>query len=143
VLGSTRFWKLERWAWPAGHVRQGREQPDVCEIGYTWLARDSIRTGVNTESKLLMLTYAFESWRVLRVCFHTDARNERSRAALQRLGAKFEGVLGAHRMAADFIARDSFRFSIVASEWPAVKSHILSLLDRRSQFRDKVSTAFL
>jgi N-acetyltransferase len=135
VLGSTRFWNLERWAWPAGHVRHGREQPDVCEIGYTWLAHDSIRTGVNTESKLLMLTYAFETWRVLRVCFHTDARNERSRAALERLGAKFEGVLGAHRMAADFIARDSFRFSIVASEWPAVKSHICSLLDRRSQLR--------
>lgn len=128
VLGSTRFWNIERWAWPVGHERHGRKHPDACEIGYTWLLREAIRTGANTESKLLMLTHAFETWQVLRVCFHTDARNQRSRTALERIGAKFEGVLRAHRMAADFIPRDSLRFSLLASEWPAAKEHILSLL---------------
>jgi N-acetyltransferase len=78
VLGSTRFWNMERWSWPQGHPSHGRGVPDACEIGYTWLTGSALRTAVNTESKLLMLTYAFEVWQVLRVCFHTDARNERS-----------------------------------------------------------------
>ena len=129
MIGSTRFWNLERWAWPAGHVRHGRNAPDACEIGYTWLARAAIRTAANTEAKLLMLTYAFETWKVLRVCFHTDARNARSRAALERIGAKFEGILRAHRMAADYIPRDSVRYSIVAAEWPEVKLHLDNLND--------------
>jgi N-acetyltransferase len=77
---------------------------------------------------LLMLTHAFESWQVLRVCFHTDARNHRSRTALERIGAKFEGILRAHRMAADFIPRDSVRYSIVAAEWPEVKQQLMSRL---------------
>jgi len=102
--------------------------PDACEIGYTWLTRSAIRTASNTEAKLLMLTYAFEVWHVLRVCFHTDARNQRSRAALERIGAKFEGILRAHRMAADYIPRDSMRFSIVAGEWPRVKKRLNQLL---------------
>jgi RimJ/RimL family protein N-acetyltransferase len=77
-----------------------------------------------------MLTHAFEVWQVLRVCFHTDARNQRSRAALERIGGQFEGILRAHRMAADFIPRDSVRYSIVATEWPAVKQRLLQLADR-------------
>jgi N-acetyltransferase len=121
VMGSTRFWNLERWSWPPGHARQGRSEPDACEIGYTWLSPTAIRTAANTEAKLLMLTHAFETWRVLRVCFHTDARNQRSRAALERIGGKFEGILRAHRIAADYTVRDSVRYSIVASEWPGVK----------------------
>lgn len=121
VIGSTRFWNIEYWSWPQGHEWHNRSTPDVCEIGYTWLTRSAIRTGANTESKLLMLTYAFEVWQVLRVCFHTDVRNERSRAALARLGGQFEGILRAHRMAADFVPRDSARFSIMAAEWPSVK----------------------
>jgi len=130
VLGSTRFWNLERWAWPQGHPAHGRGVPDACEIGYTWLARSAIRTGANTESKLLMLRHAFEVWQVLRVCFHTDARNQRSRAALERIGAQYEGILRAHRMAADFIPRDSVRYSIVAAEWPAVKQRLIQFVDR-------------
>ncbi len=130
VIGSTRFWNLERWAWPPRHERHGRDAPDACEIGYTWLTRDAIRTAANTESKLLMLTHAFEEWQVLRVCLHTDVRNERSRAALERLGAKFEGVLRSHRMAADFIARDSARYSVVDEEWPAVKRRLIAFLNR-------------
>lgn len=125
VLGSTRFWNLERWSWPPGHPSHGRGVPDACEIGYTWLTRSAIRTAANTEAKLLMLTHAFEVWQVLRVCFHTDARNERSRAALERIGGQFEGILRAHRMAADYIPRDSVRYSIVAAEWPAVKQRLL------------------
>jgi RimJ/RimL family protein N-acetyltransferase len=132
VLGSTRFWNIEQWSWPTGHPRHGREWPDACEIGYTWLWQKAIRTSANTEAKLLMLTHAFEVWQVLRVCFHTDERNQRSRAALERIGAKFEGVLRAHRMAADFVPRNSFRFSIVATEWPDVKQRISALLDRGS-----------
>ena len=124
VIGSTRFWNIERWAWPAGHPSYGRGVPDACEIGYTWLSRSAIRTGANTEAKLLMLTHAFEVWRVLRVCFHTDARNERSRAALERIGGKMEGILRGHRMAADFIPRDSVRYSIIAAEWPEVKAQL-------------------
>jgi N-acetyltransferase len=130
VLGSTRFWNIERWAWPQGHPSHGRNTADACEIGYTWLARAATRTAANTESKLLMLTHAFEVWQVLRVCFHTDARNQRSRAALERIGGQFEGFLRAHRMAADFIPRDSVRYSILAAEWPAVKERLLQLLDR-------------
>jgi RimJ/RimL family protein N-acetyltransferase len=130
VLGSTRFWNLERWAWPQGHPLHGRGVPDACEIGYTWLSRSAIRTVANTESKLLMLTHAFEAWQVLRVCFHTDVRNQRSRAALERIGGQCEGILRAHRMAADHIPRDSVRYSIVASEWPAVKQRLLQFVDR-------------
>jgi RimJ/RimL family protein N-acetyltransferase len=128
VVGSTRFWNLERWLWPAGHLRQGREHPDVCEIGYTWLSKSAIRSAVNTEAKLLMLTHAFETWQVLRVCFHTDVRNAGSRAALERLGASNEGVLRAHRLAADFTPRDSMRYSIVAAEWPSVQARLRSRL---------------
>lgn len=130
VIGSTRFFNLERWSWPQGHARYGRQNPDACEIGYSWLTSWAIRTTANTEAKLLMLTFAFETWQVLRVCFHTDVRNQRSRAALERIGAKFEGILRAHRMAADFIARDSVRFSIVAAEWPDVKQKLRRLLDQ-------------
>jgi RimJ/RimL family protein N-acetyltransferase len=130
VLGSTRFWNLERWAWPEGHPRHGRDAHDACEIGYTWLTRSAVRTPVNTEAKLLMLTRAFETWQVLRVCFHTDVRNERSRSALERIGGKVEGVLRSHRMAADHTARDSVRFSILAAEWPDVKRRLGGLLDR-------------
>jgi len=135
IIGSTRYFDLERWAWPQGHALYGRDIPDACEIGYTWLARSAIRTSANTEAKLLMLTHAFENWRMLRVCFHADARNQRSRAALERIGGKFEGILRSHRMAADYIARDSARYSIIASEWPAAKERLLQLQDRRDQGR--------
>lgn len=130
VLGSTRFFNLDRWAWPAGHSLHGRDVPDVCEIGYTWLTRSATRTGANSESKLLMLGHAFEVWRVQRVCFHTDFRNQRSRAALERIGAKCEGILRSHRMAADFIPRDSVCFSIITAEWPAVKQRLLQFVER-------------
>jgi RimJ/RimL family protein N-acetyltransferase len=130
VLGSSRFFDIERWQWPPGHPGAARSGPDGCEIGYTWLAASAIRSAANTEAKLLMLTHAFEEWGVRRVCFHTDVRNERSRAALTRIGARFEGVLRAHRLASDLTARDSARFSIVAAEWPEVKEHLRARLVR-------------
>ena len=128
VIGSTRFFNIEIWPWPEGHERHGRTAPDVCEIGYTWLTGTAIRTAANTESKLLMLRYAFEEWKALRVCFHTDSRNQRSRAALERIGGKFEGILRAHRLAVDNIARDSARFSIIAAEWPEVRRRLQGFL---------------
>ncbi|HKT49952.1 MAG TPA: GNAT family protein [Candidatus Angelobacter sp.] len=130
VLGSTRFFDLERWAWPADHALHGRTTPDAGEIGYTWLTRSAVRTPVNTEAKFLMLTHAFETWKMLRVCLHTDVRNQRSRAAIERIGGKFEGILRSHRMAADFIPRDSARYSILADEWPQVKHKLLERLQR-------------
>jgi RimJ/RimL family protein N-acetyltransferase len=130
VIGSSRFFDVERWPWPSGHPGAGCSGPDGCEIGYTWLAAAAMRTAANTEAKLLMLTHAFDEWGVRRVCFHTDVRNERSRAALSRIGAHFEGVLRAHRLAADLTARDSARFSIVAAEWPGVKEHLRVRLTR-------------
>ena len=131
VIGSPRFFLMERWAWPAGHTMARRAGPDACEIGYTWLGASAIRTQANTEAKFLMLSHAFDTWQVHRVCFHTDVRNERSRAALERIGARFEGVLRAHRLSSDLAPRDSARYSIIAAEWPAVQRRLQGLLARR------------
>ena len=128
VIGSTRFHQLDYWAWP--DRASGLAAPDVAEIGYTWLGPGSIRTGANTEMKRLMLTHAFETWQVRSVCLHTDARNERSRAAMERIGARFNGILPAHRLAADLTPRDSARYSITADGWPAVREHLENLISR-------------
>jgi len=125
VIGSTRFHQLDYWSRPEPHT-----MPDTCEIGYTWLAREALRTGANTEMKRLMLGHAFEVWRVRSVCLHTDARNQRSRNAIQRIGGTFEGVLRAHRLAVDQSPRDSARFSITVAEWPAVRQHLEDLAAR-------------
>jgi N-acetyltransferase len=122
VIGASRFHQLDYWPWPEPHG-----MPDTCEIGYTWLAAEALRTGANTEMKRLMLTHAFEVWEVRSVCLHTDARNQRSRDAIQRIGGKFEGILRAHRLAADLSPRDSARFSVTAPEWPAVRQHLEQL----------------
>jgi N-acetyltransferase len=127
VIGSTRFFDLDYWPWPDGRERTG---PDTCEIGYTWLSPGAIRTGVNTENKRLMLTHAFETWQVRSVCLHTDARNQPSRDAMARIGARYEGILRAHRLGADGQPRDSARFSITAAEWPAVRQHLDELARR-------------
>ena len=129
VIGSTRFFDLEYWPWPAA-AQQARGGPDTCEIGYTWLSPKAIRTGANTEMKRLMLTHAFETWHVQSVCLHTDARNQRSRDAMARIGLRYEGILRAHRLGADLTPRDSARFAVTAGEWPAVRQH-LDELSRR------------
>jgi len=125
VIGSTRFWNLDHWAWP-----DPKPAPDTCEIGYTWLSRDAIRTGANTEMKRVMLTHAFEVWQVRSVCLHADARNQRSRDAMQRIGARFEGILRSHRLGADLRPRDSARFSVTAQDWPAVRARLGELARR-------------
>ena len=124
VVGSTRLFDLQQWTWPEGHPRHGHDGPDTCEIGHTWLAGSAIRTGANTEMKRLMLTLAFETWEVQSVCFHTDARNERSRRALARIGARYEGTLRSHRLGADGRPRNSARFAITAADWPVVRAHL-------------------
>jgi RimJ/RimL family protein N-acetyltransferase len=126
VVGCTRFLDLRWWS--------GRPVPDEAEIGGTWLRADMQRTAVNTEAKLLLLSHAFEVWQVHRVAICTDARNERSRVAIARLGAQFEGVLRNHRPAAGHAvavggARDTAVFSIVATEWPAVRNGLRHRLD--------------
>ena len=128
VVGSTRFFDIARWAWPASHPRAASGEVDNCEIGYTWLNSAAIRTAINTEAKYLMLHHAFEDWGAHAVCFHTDARNERSCDALARLGAHFEGTLRAHRLSADLKPRDSARYSITSAEWPAISARLLQRL---------------
>jgi RimJ/RimL family protein N-acetyltransferase len=123
VVGSTRYLNVEFWAWPPDNpLQRGEDVPDVVEIGATWLAPAAQRTPINTEAKLLMLTHAFEVWRVHRVSLMTDARNARSRNAILRLGAKFDGVIRAARVAVDGLIRDTAAFSIVEAEWPQVKA---------------------
>jgi RimJ/RimL family protein N-acetyltransferase len=128
IVGSTRFYDVAFWQWPpgAGHQRHG--VPDTVDIGFTWLAGSAQRTFVNTEAKLLMMTHAFEVWEVHRVALRTDVRNERSRAAIERIGGKLEGVLRADRPGADDTVRTSAYFSILADEWPAVKARLTARL---------------
>src|ERR1700759_1577378 len=127
IVGSTRFYERECWRSPAEHP-QHDQRPDACLIGYTWLGASAQRTACNTEAKMLMLSHAFETWRVHRVAFRMDARNHRSRLAVERLGATFEGVRRAERVGADGAIRDSAFYSILAAEWPAVKEHLIRRL---------------
>jgi N-acetyltransferase len=128
VVGATRFCELGFWQWPpgAGHQRHG--VPDVVDIGHTWLAGPAQRTQVNTEAKLLMMGHAFEVWDVHRVALQTDVRNARSRAAIERIGGKLDGILRADRPGADDTVRTSARFSILAAEWPDVKARLTARL---------------
>ena len=129
VVGCTRLFNIEFWPWPAGNPNQrGADRPDVAEIGWTWLAASAQRTPINTEAKLLMLAHAFDVWRVHRVSLMTDARNQRSRNAILRLGARFDGVLRAARPASDGAIRDTAAFSILEAEWPAVRANLQARL---------------
>jgi RimJ/RimL family protein N-acetyltransferase len=130
VVGTTRFMTIEWWTWPGDPPPPVPVGPDVLEIGWTWYAERVQRTGVNTECKLLLCTHAFEALRVRRVSWKTDARNTRSRAAISRLGAQFDGVLRAHKVGADGTVRDSAYFSMLPSEWPAAKARLRARLDR-------------
>lgn len=116
VVGSSRFRNIEHW--PATATRPA---VTVAEIGGTWLAAHAQRTGINPESKLLMLDYAFEHLDAVRVSFMTDARNERSRRSIESTGASFDGVLRAHMPAFDGGIRDSAFYSIVQTDWPALR----------------------
>ena len=111
VVGSTRYFNVE-----AAHRR--------LEIGHTWYAQRVQRTAVNTECKLLLLAHAFETLDCIAVEFRTNFFNFPSRRAIERLGAKQDGILRSHQHYADGSLRDTVVFSIVAHEWPAVKRHL-------------------
>jgi RimJ/RimL family protein N-acetyltransferase len=114
-IGATRFWKLDR-------------ANRTVEIGHTWISASYQRTAVNTEMKLLMLTYAFETLNCVRVQFQTDELNAKSRAAIARLGATEEGILRNERIMPDGRVRNTVMFSILDSEWPDVKSRLVARL---------------
>lgn len=130
VVGCTSLYEMETWEWPPGSAMQRHGRPDVVKIGYTWLAQSAQRTGCNTEAKLLLLGHAFEAWEVHCVAFCSDARNLRSRAAIERLGARFDGILRAHKPATDGGIRDSAFHSILRCEWPAARARLQALLAR-------------
>lgn len=99
------------------------------EIGHTWIGASHRRSAANTEAKLLLMTHAFERLGAIRVQLKTDDRNARSKAAIQRIGARPEGVLRSHRIMPDGFRRDSAYFSVLASEWPEVKARLVKMLD--------------
>jgi len=117
VVGSTRYFNVD-----ASSRR--------LEIGHTWYARRAQRTAINTESKLLLLTHAFEALGCIAVEFRTHWFNHRSREAILRLGAKQDGVLRNHQLMPDGTRRDTVVFSIIDGEWPAVKRHLQFRLER-------------
>ena len=116
AIGSTRYGSIDRT-----HHR--------VEIGWTWVGREWQRTAVNTEAKYLLLRHAFETLGCIRVELKTDSLNEKSRAAILRIGAKEEGIFRNHMITASGRIRHSVYFSIVDSEWPAVKARLESKLN--------------
>jgi RimJ/RimL family protein N-acetyltransferase len=130
VVGSTRFATIERWEWKVSAPPPRPAGFDAVEIGWTWLAADAQRTAINTEAKLLMLAHAFEIWQVERVTLKTDARNVRSRTAIERIGGKFDGVLRAHMPAYDGGVRDTAFFSLLRREWPEARAALLRRVER-------------
>ncbi len=106
------------------------------EIGSTWYAGSVQRTGLNTEAKLLLLEYAFEHLGCIAVEFRTHFFNEQSRRAIERLGAKLDGILRCHSLAANGTLRDTCVYSIVAAEWAAVRANLEWLLDQADRSKD-------
>ncbi len=126
AVGCTAYWDPR--AWP------GRAEPCAVEIGFTWLAGSAQGAGINLEAKLLLLRHAFEHLGVARVDLKTDARNQRSRRAIERLGATFEGVLRSWSQSwtpgKEGRLRDSAMYSIIASEWTSCERQLLGRLTR-------------
>ncbi|WP_394779045.1 GNAT family N-acetyltransferase [Undibacterium sp.] len=120
IVGSTRFWKIDTL---------NRKM----EIGHTWLSASVQRSGINTETKYLLLRHAFETMAAVRVQFTTDVLNEKSKAAILRIGATLEGVVRHERIMPDGRKRDSARFSIIDSEWQQVKAMLLQKLAAGTQ----------
>lgn len=115
IVGSTRFLNI-------------RAEHRSLEVGWTWLGQEWQRTRVNTEAKLLLLTHAMERLGCVRVEFKTDARNQRSQQALERIGATQEGVLRNHMIVQGNHVRDSVYYSVIDTEWPKVKKKLQRLL---------------
>jgi RimJ/RimL family protein N-acetyltransferase len=105
---------------------------DRVEIGYTWYARSTQRSHVNTTCKLMLLTHAFETLGCAVVGFRTDNFNHASQAAIERLGAKKDGVIRHHTMRRDGTVRDTVMYSIVRGEWPEIRAQLHYLLERRA-----------
>ena len=114
IIGSTRFCNIE-----LKHRR--------VEIGYTWYARSMQRSPVNTECKYLLLTHAFEQWQCIAVEFRTDWFNKRSQAAIERLGAKRDGILRNHMILPNGRVRDTVVYSVLQNEWAGVKQNLAFL----------------
>ncbi|MFD8222500.1 GNAT family N-acetyltransferase [Streptomyces sp. NPDC059697] len=136
AVGATAYWDPRLW--PTG------DSLCAVEVGFTWLADSAQGTGVNTEAKYLLFRHAFENWGVARVDLKTDARNSRSRAAIEGAGARFEGVLRnwsrSWAPGEDGQLRDSAIFSITAAEWPScqtrLEQRIAHSLERRHSKAD-------
>ena len=124
AVGSTSYFNFRSLP--------GAAAPFAVEIGFTWLAATAQRSGINIEAKLLLLSHAFEQLGVARVDFKADARNERSRRALEGLGARFEGVLRSFGPSwapgERGLLRDSAMYSVIAPEWPSCQDHLLKRL---------------
>jgi N-acetyltransferase len=118
VAGATRYMEI-------------RPEHRGLEIGGTWYGLEFQRTAVNTECKYLLLQYAFEALGAIRVQFKADARNERSWRAIERIGAKREGILRNHIILPDGVIRDSIYYSITVEEWPLVSEKLQGLLERK------------
>ena len=131
VVGTTSYSDFHPWEWPAGCAMQRTDRPDVVEVGYTWLAASAQRTRCNTEAKYLLFAHAFEVWEVHRVSLRTDERNVRSRRAIERLGAQFEGIRRADMPGQDGTVRNSVFYSIVRAEWPVVRERLQGFLSRQ------------
>jgi RimJ/RimL family protein N-acetyltransferase len=120
AIGTTSYWEPRSWLTD--------DALDAVEVGFTWLARSAQGTGVNAEAKLLLFRHAFEVWGVSRVDLKTDARNRRSRAAIEKAGARFEGVLrNWSRSSApgeEGRLRDSAIYSITSAEWPMCRERL-------------------
>jgi RimJ/RimL family protein N-acetyltransferase len=117
LVGSSRYLNV-------------RPADRVVEVGWTWLNPKAWRTGINVEAKLLMFGHAFETLDCVRVELKTDARNERSRAAMAALPAQFEGVLRKHMIVPDVGVRDSAYYSVIDEEWPTVRANLERRLGR-------------
>ncbi|MCU1643252.1 MAG: Glutamine--fructose-6-phosphate transaminase (isomerizing) [Nocardia sp.] len=132
ILGSTRFTRFDYWqgpmVWPPLHGAPPGDAlmavPDAAEIGNTWLSPEARGTGINLESKMLLLQHAFETWQVRRITFRADVRNHRSRLAIERLGATSDGVRRAHSRGLDGEVRSTAFYSILEDEWATVRATI-------------------
>ena len=130
VVGTTAFLDPQVWFWPPGNWESEHNGlPDSVEIGATWLVPSTWGTGVNVETKLLMLTHAFECWKTTRVQLCTDVRNARSRRAIEAIGAMFEGVRRSDRPGPDGTIRDSAIYAFTRFDWPQIASKLAAQID--------------
>lgn len=128
VVGTTSYFDYERWRWPKHTAKATSAAPNICEVGYTWLADSAQRTGCNTACKFMLFEYAFETWGVYRISIRTDERNDRSRRAIERVGGRFEGIRRADKPGWDGTVRNSALYSIVDSEWLELKERLFELV---------------